>query len=131
MRYFILMLFVANILFVSGCTKPSPEDKSTKKVQMRHSAYLGKSITLFILDNGTPYANRKLKDGRVVYAWNSGRVGAAIYPYKYGTFWEDDFMKDECEIRLIVSADKKIQQIYALDNFYKNWDPSDCSDFLK
>jgi len=122
----------ATVLLLIGCAGPSGRVVSPSSVQMTHSAYLGKSIMLFILDNGTPYAKKQLKTGKRLYAWNSRRSGFGTYIPR--TRWNDeerDFMRSECEVRITTSSKGKILSIAARNSIRKNWDVNSCADYLK
>jgi len=130
MKYLAITLITA--LLMIGCAESSRRAVSPRSVQMTHSAYLGKSITLFILDNGTPYAKRQLKAGKRLYAWNSKRSGFNTYAPR--TRWdheERDFMRSECEVRIATSSKGRILSITARNDIRKDWDADACADYLK
>ncbi len=116
-------------LLLTACSSSSAPSIKTQTIQIRYSAYLGKTIPLFILDNGAPYHSKKLANGNTLYAWNSGQY--RIYTTIRREWEGDDFMKSECEIRLLANPKGRILRISALRNTSKDWDPQSCRDYLK
>jgi len=130
MKY--LTIIFITVLLLIGCAGSSGRAVSPSSVQMTHSAYLGKSIMLFILDNGTPYAKKQLKTGKLLYAWNSRRSGFSTNIPR--TRWDHekrDFMRSECEVRITTSVKGKILFITARNDIRKDWDADSCADYLK
>jgi len=120
---------IISAMFMASCTTPNNTNQP-KIEQIRYSMFLGKTITRFILDNGTPYKRQQLSNGNLVYSWNSKQYD---FP-KYNIItkeYDDDFMNSECEIRINTTAKGKIISIFALRDQAKDWDPSECRDFLK
>jgi hypothetical protein len=94
---------------------------------MRHSAYLGKKIGLFILGVGVPYA-KNVSTEKIVYRWNSRN------PLPYPQFLrdaDDQWMDGECEVRIYTKPDGRIYAIYALESGSENWDIDACAKYLK
>lgn len=110
-------LSIVIALLLTGCsTRPIYTPSS---VQIRYSAFLGKTIPLFILSNGVPYSKKSLPDGRTLHAWNSERNGFILYQKREHRFrfgLDDDFMKSECEIRMLTNTQGKIISILAFNN---------------
>jgi len=130
MQYRYIIMLAA--LFLVGCMAPSGRVSSPNRVAMTHSAYLGKSITLFILDNGTPYIHKQLKNGQHFYAWNSRRSGFDTSISR--TAWDDersDLMNSLCEVRIYTSSKGSIFSISAYNDVSKNWDADACTAYLK
>lgn len=124
-----LSMVIISAIIIAGCTTPSTLGEPNG-VQIRYSMFLGKTITRFILDNGTPYGKQILANGNRVYSWNSKNHRF----FQYSPIRKDNmdyFVKSECEIRINTSVNGKIRLIYALRDDAKNWDPSECRDFLK
>jgi len=70
---------ITALLVLNGCSELSGSGVSPSRVQMTHSAYLGKKLGIFILGNGAPYQSKVLPNGSKVYAWNSKTPD--IHPY--------------------------------------------------
>jgi hypothetical protein len=117
---------IATLFFLVGCTSSPDLQTSNKTIQMRHSAYLGKKIGLFVLGVGMPYAKRVSRD-KVIYRWNSGNP----LPYPRFDDKDDYWMDGECEIEIYTRFDGHIAAIYAQDNRAKNWDITACAKYLK
>ena len=124
MRYLYLVIIFA-VLF--GCSAAHKQTVPTA-IPMKHSAFLGKKLGIFILSNGSPYQKKSFSGGAAVYRWNSH--SQMIFPRRDR---EGDFdpMSTECEIRIYVKEDGIIQSIVALDSASRNWDPDACADYLK
>ncbi len=121
-----LTLIIA-LLFLVGCTSSLDPQPTHKTIQMRHSAYLGKKIGLFILGVGVPYA-KSVSAKKIVYKWSSRH----FLPYPQllrdvGEHWMDG----ECEVRLYTKPDGRIYAIYALESSAENWDIDACTKYLK
>jgi hypothetical protein len=128
MKY--LPVLVISLLAIIGCTTPN-NGHQPSKIQMRQSMFIGKTITRFILDNGTPYNRINLGNGSRVYSWNSGNT---IYTPSFIQDMNEDrdeFITTECELRIYTTQKGKITSIIALQNRSKNWDASACIDPLK
>ncbi len=127
----IIFSLLVGLLSLTGCVSQPDQANTSSTIQIRYSAYLGKTIPLFILGNGTPYRKKVLPDGSKRYAWNSGNNR----PYRHSTLigeWEkDDWMHGECEIQLLTDSQGRITAIYAYNNRRKNWDAGRCRDYLK
>lgn len=122
-------LFMAIVsVILLGCA-PSNGRVTPSTVQMTHSAFLGKKITLFILSNGAPYHKRRTPNGGAVYAWNSRTL--TLLPRTRPPWDDDHFMESECEIRIYTEANGRVRSIFALNDPSHDWDPSACADYLK
>jgi len=120
---------VISVLFLAGCVE-STATGSVSRVQMRHSAYLGKKLGVFILGNGAPYHSSRLSGGGKVYAWNSKIPD--IYPYSLGSEKAmDHFVESACEIRIYTDSTDRIRRIDALNDPARDWDVSACAAYLK
>jgi len=115
------------LLFLTGCTPPPSSHTASKTVQMRHSAYLGKKIGIFIMGAGVPYA-KNASSGKIVYAWNSKR--SSPYP-RILHEREEHWMDGECEVRLYTKPNGRIYAIYALEDSTNNWHVDACAYYLK
>ena len=126
-----LYKLVAVLLLVSGCFR-SPDSNATHVTQMTHSAYLGKRMILFILDNGSPYLKKHLKHGGYHYKWHSG--DNSLIGLQSRQRWEgreDRFLESECEVDIYVSSKDRIVSIFAYTDWSKRWDVDACARYLK
>ena len=127
----LLFPLIVGAFSLTGCL-PQPGQVNTQTTtQIRYSAYLGKTVPLFILGNGTPYSKQILSDGSRRYAWNSGSSKPHRYNVLLGEWEEDDWMYGECEIQMLTNPQGHITAIYAYTNRRKNWDATRCRDYLK
>lgn len=124
-------LFLVWLLSLTGCVSQPDQANTPTTTQIRYSAYLGKTIPLFILENGIPYSKKVLPDGSRRYAWNSGRNTPYRHPALLGKWAEDDWMRGECEIQILTDPQGRITTIYAHSDRRKNWDAARCRDYLK
>ena len=126
-----ISLFLVWLLSLTGCVSQPDQTNTPTTTQIRYSAYLGKTISLFILGNGVPYNKEVLPNGNRRYAWNSERNT----PYKDSILlkeWaEDDWMQGECEILILTDPKGRITTIYARNDQRRNWDAARCRDYLK
>ena len=113
------------LFLLAGCATAPSSQAPTRSVQMRHSAYLGKKIGLFIIGTGAPYSKQHYGN-KTVYAWNSQRALPFTRRHR-GEQW----MKGICEVRIYTKSDDRIYAIYALENDSENWDIDACAEYLK
>lgn len=119
------------LILTLGCSSTNATLDKTTTVQIRYSAFLGKTIPLFILSNGIPYSKKNVANGNKLYAWNSESIG---YPYHYrdgNGFGVANPRRSQCEISMLVNPKGRIVSITAMNNFRKNWHADRCRDFLK
>ncbi len=128
-RYRVLLFMLWSLL--SGCSTSSMPSTKAASIPIHYSAYLGKTVPLFILDNGTPYHSQHLADNNTLYAWNSGQHNMYTHHTIHDDFGEDAFIKSECEIRLLANPKGQIIAITALSSRQKNWEAARCRDYLK
>ena len=124
MKY-LYMVVVSTVLF--GCSA-AHKQAVPAATPMKHSAFLGKKLGIFILSNGPLYQKKSLSGGTAVYRWNSH---SQMISLRRDGERDLDPMNTECEIRIYVKADGRIQSIFALDDASQNWDPDACADYLK
>ena len=128
MKYLIAILVM--LLSISGCVESTASQSGAKRVQMRHSAYLGKKLGLFILSNGVPYRSSRLSNGGKRYAWNSKKPD--IHPYTPSSKRESDhWMESACELVLYADRYDRIYRIEALNDPRQDWDVDACAAYLK
>lgn len=131
MRKILLFPFLIWLLSLTGCVSQPNQADTQITTQIRYSAYLGKTIPLFILGNGTPYSKKVLSDGSRRYTWNSGKSTPYRHSTLLGEWIEDDWMQGECEIQILTDPQGRITAIYARSDRKKNWDAARCRDYLK
>jgi len=130
MKYLSVGCITVLLVLLNGCSGLSGSSVSPSRVQMTHSAYLGKKLGIFILGNGAPYHSKVLSNGSKVYAWNS-KIPVR-HPYLSSLDGAmDHFSDSECEIRIYTGADGRVSHIVALNDPGKDWDADACADYLK
>ena len=131
MKTILVSLFLVWLFLLTGCVSQPDQTNIPTTTQIRYSAYLGKTVPLFILGNGTPYSKKVLSDGSRRYAWNSGRNTPYRHPTLLGGEVEDGWMRGECEIQILTDPQGRITAIYAHSDRRRNWNAARCHDYLK
>ncbi len=121
---------IAALLVWTGCSGVSGSTVTPRRVEMTHSAYLGKKLGVFILENGAPYQSKMLSNGTKMYAWNSKIPVRHPYTSSLDKVM-DHFSDSECEIWIYTGTDGRISRIVALNDTGRDWDADACADYLK
>jgi hypothetical protein len=107
-----------------------------------YKRYLGQHFDNFVIDNGMPYSEYKLKNGAKLYRWNSKSESISMptriehsgnhdYSGHYSStskIYEGGGMKLECALNIIVDNNMLIQEITITNDTLGHWEMSKCNE---
>jgi hypothetical protein len=129
-----LFITVIGFLFLSSCATTS---NTLKRLD---SQWTGKNFDEFVLKNGSPYREFSLKNGDILYTWNSGISSVDMPQYAttniygntaYTNFSGGGSIKMYCEIQLQVGINNRIKKVKILKDTFGKWVPSRCHETLE